>query len=223
VIERRGDDPLETMDDWVPLINQHYHLGVEFQFNCSSGIRGFADTVQGRPPHLAEGDFNRGVVWDDGSKQWVEGATPGDYDHSFQWMGVDGPYRQHTWTHPQHDRMDEIDQSLGQFTRDAYDSVGQDLVGRPPGTVAAVCVRWRSGGGHWFAAVVGKDGRIIHVDVQPRPPKIAPWPPLYPTELTRLEHIIREPGGDWEGAPPWEPNSTWDSHPPVGPPTEEGR
>lgn len=201
-----GAVPLHTVPRWKNLLNPNYDKQwVEFMFNCSAVMRATVDLLQGRAVRLADGDFRRAPS----PHQGTPGTPiPGDYDDSYEWMGVRGPgHRMDFQPLPGHPNSAA---DLTDFTRRAYQSVEDGLRGRPPGTVAAICIGWADGGGHWFAAYVDRNGDIRAIDTQPAPDAIdEPWPHVYETELNRLEFTIREPNGDWEGGSSADPESTW--------------
>jgi hypothetical protein len=197
-----GPRPLLTVQQWKNLVNPNHVKGwVEFRMNCSAVTRAVVDIIQGRRIRIADGDFQK-------SPLDHKTPRPGDYDDTYEWMGVRGPaYRMDRHLPPGH--PDPFAHQLA-FTKNAYHSVEAGLKDRPPGTVAAICVRWAPDGGHWFAAYVDPHGKVRHLDAQPAPAAIdLPWPPVYDGLLDRLEYTIREPDGDWEGANSADPQSTW--------------
>jgi hypothetical protein len=201
LVNTAGPVPLRTVPHWKNLVNpNHAHGWVEFMFNCSAVMRATVDLLQGRTVRLADGDFQKAPA--------VPGQPlkpfPGDYDDSYEWMGVRGPFSRMDSGQP----LRAADQAA--FNRKAYQSVADGLRGRPPGTVAAICIGWTGGGGHWFVAYVDEHGKLRALDTQPAPNAIdVPWPHHYPGDLSRLEFTIREPNGDWEGGSSADPESTW--------------
>ncbi|MEU4195298.1 toxin glutamine deamidase domain-containing protein [Kribbella sp. NPDC026611] len=192
-----GTDPLQDPQSWVTKVNPHHDYGGDqFQKNCPSVTMTVADIIQGRDVRLADGDF---------------GKVPGDYDETMKWMGVRNPTerfdRHLPPTHP------DPAAHLQAFTDKVYRSVADGLRGRPPRTVAAICVEWAPrpvGGGHWFVAYVDDHGAVRAIEAQPGAnSKVMAWPPAYPTQLERLEYTVREPGGDWEDGGPAGPESKW--------------
>ena len=207
LVNAAGPNPLHTVRRWLNLLNPHYDKRwIEFQRNCSAVMRATVDLIQGRQVRLADGDYQKATAAHAGVRPGT--PFPGDYDDSYEWMGVRGPGHRMDFQLPPGHPNPAV--ALDAFTDQAYKSVEDGLRGRPPGTVAAICVQWAGGGGHWFTAYVDRYGNPRALDAQPSPNAIDEvWPHKYASKLERLEFTIREPNGAWEGGSSAEPESTW--------------